>query len=172
MKKRLCGVRAPKRGRYVHALFSLAAGLAAGAAVRLLDIYTTNLGNIFSELSVWILLCTALAVFSANPGLAAAKVFLFCTGMLASYYLAAELTGGVYSMTFVYGWTVVAIISPFAAYAAWYARGHGAAANVLSAGIIAVMLVGEFVLFDRLRVFDIICAVLCAIVLFYRKTKV
>lgn len=70
------------------------------ARVRLLDMYTTNLGNVFSELSVWILLCTAIAVFSPNPRLAAAKVFLFCAGMLATYYLTAELTGGVYSMSF------------------------------------------------------------------------
>lgn len=169
LKQLLDGVRTQKRGRYVHALFSLAAGLVSGVAVRLLDMYTTNLGNVFSELSVWILLCTAIAVFSPNPRLAAARVFLFCAGMLATYYLTAELTGGVYSMSFVCGWAVIAVISPFAAYAAWYARGHGAVANVLSVGIIAVMILGELLLFDKLRITDIIWAVLCAIALFYRR---
>lgn len=65
-------IRTPRRGSYIQALFSLLAGLAVGAGIRLLDIYTTNLGNVFSQLSVWILICTALAVFSPNPRLAAA----------------------------------------------------------------------------------------------------
>ena len=72
-------------------------------------------------------------------------------------------------MSFVCGWAVIAVISPFAAYAAWYARGHGAVANVLSVGIIAVMILGELLLFDKLRITDIIWAVLCAIALFYRR---
>lgn len=162
-------IRTPRRGSYIQALFSLLAGLAVGAGIRLLDIYTTNLGNVFSQLSVWILICTALAVFSPNPRLAAAKVFTFCAGMLATYYLVAEISGGVYGMSFVYGWAVVTLVSPFAAYAVWYARGRGAAANIIAVGVILVMLAGEVLLFDKLRVSDIICMILCVIVLFYRK---
>ncbi len=50
----------------VHSAGIAVAGLIAGAVSKLLDLYTTNLGNIFSQLSIWILICSAIAVYSSN----------------------------------------------------------------------------------------------------------
>ena len=70
-------------------------GAALGVASKLLDIYTSNLGNIFSQMSIWILLGTLIAIFSKTKGKAALNVFVFCIGMLITYYITAELTNSV-----------------------------------------------------------------------------
>lgn len=162
-------IRVQRPGRYIYAAYALALGLATGVIIRLLDMHTENAGNIFSQLSVWILICTALAVFSANPRLAALKAFAFCAGMLVTYYLTAQLTGGVWSMSFAIGWAAVSLAALPAGYIAWYARGSGVMATAIGAGIIAVMLAVEWLLFDWLRVSDLFCAAACALVVFYRK---
>ena len=82
--------------------------------IKLLDIYTTNLGNIFSQVSVWIFLCTLISVYSNSAIRAAVNVFGFCMGMLLTYYITAEMTASVYSLTFVYGWDDIRFI--FSAY--------------------------------------------------------
>ena len=50
-------------------------GLALGIIIRLLDLYTTNLGNIFSQLAVWILLGTIISIYSATPKAAMLHIF-------------------------------------------------------------------------------------------------
>lgn len=41
-------------------------GLSLGIISRLLDIYTTNLGNIFIELAIWIFLGTLISIYSKS----------------------------------------------------------------------------------------------------------
>ena len=62
-------------------------GAFLGVLSKMLDIYTTNLGNIFSELSIWILFGVFIVYFSKTRKEAMIIVFLFCVGMLFSYYL-------------------------------------------------------------------------------------
>ena len=76
-------------------------GAVFGFLARFLDIHTQNLGNIFSQMSVWVFLGTVIAVLSPSPLRAGINVFVFCAGMLIVYYTYAHLSGGVYSMTFV-----------------------------------------------------------------------
>ena len=94
-----------------------------GALIKLLDIYTTNLGNIFSQVSVWIFLCTLISVYSNSAIRAAVNEFGFCMGMLLTYYITAEMTASVYSLTFVYGWTIFALFSPLMGFCVWYSKG-------------------------------------------------
>ena len=42
----------------------LVCGLVIGTAARLMDIYCENLGEIFSQMSMWILLGTLIAIYS------------------------------------------------------------------------------------------------------------
>lgn len=44
-----------------------AAGLATGAAIKVLDVSTSNAANVFSQLTVWVLVCAAIAVLSESP---------------------------------------------------------------------------------------------------------
>ena len=101
--------------KLLNPLAMLLCGLVIGAAVRLLDIYTENLGVIFSQMAVWILLGTLIAIYSPTPGRAMANILPFCLGMLATYYAVAIITHGVYGKSYIVGWTVFALLSPLMA---------------------------------------------------------
>lgn len=157
--------RIPLNRAVIYSMGIMACGLITGVGVKLMDIYTAHLGNIFSQMSVWIFLCSVLAVYSSTPRRAAVNVFLFCVGMLLTYYLTAEGMHSPYSMTFVYGWSVFSLFSPLLAFFTWYAKGKGAVSRLLTAGIVVVLLVLAVLLFDRIRISDLIFAVLTAVIL-------
>mgnify|MGYP005785731773 CR=1 FL=1 len=46
----------------------LLSGLLLGVLSRCLDVYTTNLGNIFSQLAVWILFGVLISIYSSTKG--------------------------------------------------------------------------------------------------------
>lgn len=158
--------RMPFQKALFHTMLIAGVGILLGIAAKLLDIYTSNLGHVFSQMSVWIFLCTVISVLSSTPLRAAINVFLFCMGMLPAYYLTAELTSSVYSMLFVHGWTVFALLTPAFAFCAWYAKGKRLISKIIGAGIILVMLAAAVIIFDKIRIADIIFAVLTGIVLF------
>ena len=56
------------RKNVLHTALILVAGLSLGALSKLLDLYTTNLGNIFSELSIWILFGKTVLPFYTHGG--------------------------------------------------------------------------------------------------------
>ena len=157
--------RIPLNRAVIYSMGIMACGLITGVGVKLMDIYTAHLGNIFSQMSVWIFLCSVLAVYSSTPRRAAVNVFLFCAGMLLTYYLTAEGMHSPYSMTFVYGWSVFSLFSPLLAFFTWYAKGKGAVSRLLTAGIVVVLLVMAVLLFDRIRISDLVFAVLTAVIL-------
>lgn len=157
--------RIPLNRAVIYSMGIMACGLITGVGVKLMDIYTVHLGNIFSQMSVWIFICSALAVYSSTPRRAAVNVFLFCAGMLLTYYLTAEGMHSPYSMTFVYGWSVFSLFSPVLAFFTWYAKGKGAVSRLLTAGIVVVLLVMAVLLFDKIRISDLVFAVLTAAIL-------
>ncbi len=174
MKEFLDTIRKPTRSvtlkeAVIHTAVLTGAGLLTGVVIKLLDIYTQNLGNVFSQMSVWILICTVISVCSSTPRRAAVNVFCFCAGMLLTYYAVAELTDSVYSMTFVYGWAVFALFSPVMGFCVWYAKGSGAAPKVISVGIIVMMLLIAAVMFDRIRIADILIAIVTGVFLFRKN---
>lgn len=81
-------------------------GLIFGVVSRLLDIYTSNLGNIFSQMAIWILFGVLISIHSKTKKKAMLNIFPFCIGMLITYYFAAFITKGVYSNNFIIGWTI------------------------------------------------------------------
>ncbi|WP_235228613.1 DUF6518 family protein [Oscillibacter valericigenes] len=106
--------------RIMNPFSMLCFGLAIGAAARLLDIFTTNWGEVFSQMAVWILMGTLISIYSRTAKHAMGNVLAFCLGMLVTYYFVAALSHGVYSMGFVIGWTVFALCSPVMAYFAYF----------------------------------------------------
>ena len=123
-------------------------GAALGILSRLLDIHTANLGNIFSQMSVWILIGTLISIFSKTKVRAAVNVLIFCIGMLIVYYCTAELTGGVYSKVFIYGWTAFSLCSPIFAALTWMTQQRGLFPKIISAAILLVTLLISIVLFS------------------------
>lgn len=149
----------------------LAAGLILGTVSRLLDIFTQNLGNIFSQMAIWILIGTVIAIYSDTPKRAMANVFPLCAGMLATYYATAAITHGVYHWSFIVGWSVFALCAPLLAYCTWMTKERGWAPKLLAAGIVAVSVLSSVVLFDRLRWYDYAIDAALVYFLFFAKVE-
>lgn len=131
-------MKSSRRSFLLNPLSMLLAGLLLGIAARLFDIYFQNLGEIFSQMAIWILLGTGIAIYSPTKKAAMGNIFPFCMGMLATYYVTAAITHGVYGRTFIIGWTLFALTSPVMAYFAWMAKEPGAFSKIIAAGIAAV----------------------------------
>lgn len=147
------------------------AGLAMGVLSKLLDRYTTNLGNLFSELSIWILLGVVIAIFSKTRKRACIHIFPFCAGMLAGYYTTAELTGSPYSPVFVAGWALFTLVSPVFAYFTWMTKEKGWFPKVISSGILIFTLLASWLLFDGPRLRDIVILLVLAYLLFFHRVR-
>ena len=160
-----------KARRLLRPVPLLAAGLVLGMAARLFDIYCQMLGEVFSQAAVWILLGTLIAIYSPTKRAAMRNILPFCLGMLLTYYATAMLTHGVYNWSFILGWTAFAFLSSVMAYFAWKAKGRGAPAKVIGAGIVLVSILSSIVLFDRLRIYDLAIDGLLIYFLFFRRVE-
>lgn len=149
----------------------LFAGLLLGVVSRIFDIYSPNLGEIFSQMAVWILLGTIIAIYSPTGKAAMGNIFPFCIGMLITYYVTAELTQGVYSQSFIIGWTVFALFSPVMAYFAWMTKEKGAFPKIIAIGIVIVSVMSSILLFDHLRLYDFVIDAGLVYFLFFKKIK-
>ena len=69
-------------------------GLILGVVSRLADIYTQNIGNILSEMAIWILFGVLISIYSQSKEKAMLNIFTFCIGMLTTYYFIAFITKG------------------------------------------------------------------------------
>lgn len=140
-------------------------GLFLGFASKWLDLNNEFFGVLFSRIMIWFVLCTSIAVYSKKPINAAANVFAFCIGMLTAYYLAAIWWDAVWGNTFMYGWVVFSLCSPFFAFLTWYAKGKDMFAVLLITGIILVSFAAETVLFG-FKAYNLLLLAFLAYILF------
>lgn len=164
-------MRSSRRSFLLNPLSMLLAGLLLGIAARLFDIYFQNLGEIFSQRAIWILLGIGITIYSPTKNAAMGNIFPFCMGMLATYYVTAAITHGIYSRTFIIGWTLFALASPVMAYFAWMAKEPGALPKIIAAGIAAVSVMSSVLLFDHLRLYDFVIDGVLIYILFFKKIK-
>lgn len=146
-------------------------GLVIGAITRLLDIYTDTLGDVFSQMAIWILLGTLISIYSPTKKLAMLNIFPFCIGMLITYYVTAAITNGVYGRTFIIGWTTFAFVSPVLAFFAWLTKEKGLLPKIISVGIVLVSVLSSVVLFRRLRFYDFIIDAVLIYFLFIKRIE-
>lgn len=147
----------------------LIAGAVLGIVSRLFDIFTQNLGNVFSQFAIWILIGTIISIYSRTKKKAMLNVLAFCIGMLITYYLVAVITNGVYSTTYIIGWSVFALCSPIMAYFAWFSKEKGTLPIVIRVGIVLTSFLSSILFFDRLRVYDFIINAVLVYFLFFKK---
>ena len=159
------------KNRILNPISMFFIGLVLGIVSRLLDIYTKNLGNIFSQMAIWILLGVLISIYSSSKKKAMLNIFPFCIGMLLTYYFVAFITKGVYSTIFIAGWTIFALCSPILAYFTWMIKEKGLFPKVISIGIIAVSILSSIILFDRLRIYDFIINGIMIYYLFIKKIE-
>ena len=122
-------------------------GLAAGAISKLADIYCyeqflgSSLSDMTSEFGIWILIGVVISLFSRSRPYAMINIFLFCAGMLASYYTTAEITHSVYGWTFIKGWSVFTVCTPVMAYLVTLTKDNGIFPFVIKIGIFIVYII-------------------------------
>ncbi len=146
-------------------------GIILGVISRLFDMYTQNLGNILSEMAIWILFGVLISIYSSSKKKAMLNIFLFCIGMLLAYYFVAIITNGVYNKTIIIGWTIFALFSPILAYFTWMTKEKGVFPKLISISIIIVSILSSIVLFDKLRIYDFIINVILVYYLFFKDIK-
>ena len=152
-----------------HWMFCI--GLLLGVISRIFDIYTQNLGNIFSQMAIWILFGTLISIYSKTKKMAIINIFPFCIGMLITYYVSAIITKGVYRNIFIIGWSIFALCSPIFAYFTWMTKEKGVFPIIISIGIIMTSILSSIILFDRLRIYDFLIDGLLIYYLFFKKIK-
>lgn len=146
-------------------------GLVLGVISRLFDIYTQNLGDIFSQMAIWILFGVIISIYSETKKKAMLNILPFCIGMLITYYIAAILTDGVYGSIFIIGWTLFALLSPVMAYFTWMTKERGLFPGVIRCGIVACSVLSSIVLFDGFRWYDVVINVVLIYILFFKKIE-
>lgn len=144
-------------------------GLGLGVISRLFDIYFEVLGKVFSQVAIWILFGTLVAIYSQSKIKAMLNVFSFCIGMLIAYYVTAYVTHGVYSQSFIIGWTVFAFCSPILAFFTWMTKKKSLFSKMLRAGIVTVSILSSVILFDRLHFYDFLIDGLLIYFLFIKR---
>jgi len=92
--------------------------------------------NFLSRLTFWLVTASCIAMFSSSPKFAALNVFAFFAGMVAAYYLYSRFAAGFFPRSYARIWMTITVISPFLAWACWYAKGEGKTAVLLSSLIL------------------------------------
>ena len=146
-------------------------GIILGVISRLFDMYTQNLGNILSEMAIWILFGVLISIYSSSKKKAMLNIFLFCIGMLLAYYFVAIITNGVYNKTIIVGWTIFAIFSPILAYFTWLTKEKGVFPKLISISIVIVSILSSIILFDKLRIYDFIINGILVYYLFFKDIR-
>lgn len=150
-------------------LFSF--GLLFGIIIRLFDIYTQVLGNIFSSISVFILIGVLIVLKSKTRKDAMLNVFLFFIAMLITYYLTAMITHGVYGKRFIIGWGIVAFLSPILAYFTCFIKDNRTISKIIKIGIILLTIIVSIKLFDKLYFYDYLVLIALIYLMYIKKDK-
>lgn len=188
MKAFLDGIRTPKPGgsftkQFLITVAILAFGFALGVLQKWMDesagsvfppiLLQLDLGNFFGRLGIWIVLGTALSVYAPSPLRASLHTAGFFLSMVAGYYLYCNYGLGFLPKTYMMMWIIAACLSWFPAYAAWYAKGNGFVAILLSSGILGVLLAQAVSLTQGVYIYHSleVFAWLLGVLLLYRKPK-
>lgn len=157
----------------LNPLTMLVCGLLLGAAARLFDIYTQNLGDIFSQMAVWVLLGTLIAIYSPTRVRAMINILPFCIGMLATYYITATLTKDLtiwyINWDVIKYWTVFAFLSPFAALIVWQTKEKGILGKIIGVGVVLFAVLTSVIIFEGPRFYDFVIDGLLIYFLFFKK---
>lgn len=122
-------------------------GIVIGLLAKLLDsaifssiLWISILGNVCSQLGLWVFIATLLAVYSYTAKLASIRVFVFFIAMLLSYYIYTILLLHFFPINQIIFWSIIALTSPIFAYIIWFSRGTSLMSVLLTASPISIIL--------------------------------
>jgi hypothetical protein len=107
-------------------------GMSMGLIAKMTD-SVSIIGDIGTELSIWVFAATIIAAYSRYPVSAAINVLLFFISMLAAYYIYGFVVLNFFPKTYFLAWLVVALISSFAGFCTWFSRAKGIVGSVATA---------------------------------------
>lgn len=143
-----------KTNNLLNPLSMFFVGLFLGVPARLFDIYCPNLGAVFSQTLVWILLGTLIAIYSPTKKAAMLNIFPFCMGRCSPIMqppcspkvstVGRLLSAGRYSPFCRRSWRI----------SHGWLKQRGLFSKVIGAGITLISILSSTLLFDRLRLYD------------------
>lgn len=161
MIQRLQAIREPKPCGSLKQQIGVSAAIAAagfllGIVQKHLDVGAVNelprifqlldIGNYFGRFAIWLFLGTVLSVYAGTPRRAAVNTFVFFLSMVTGYYLYCHFIAGFLPMSYMMIWVALSFVSPLLAYLCWFAKGKGAIAIAISAGILGVIFSQAFLI--------------------------
>ena len=170
-------MRNKKKHLILNPISMLVIGLLIGYVVKQIDIrlyvqhFGVSLSDIFSQAGIWVVLGVAISLYSPSRKYAMLNVFTFCGGMLIAYYVTAELTGAVYSWTYIKGWAIFTCLTPLLAFLVTLTKDKGVWPAVIKFAVLAGYLVMNLILVGSLKVYDFIFLAFLVYLLFFKRFK-
>lgn len=116
----------------ITALGVFLSGILLGVIAKAAD-SVSLIGDIGTDLAIWVLLGTLIAAYSRRPASAAFNTLLFFLGLLAGYYAYCQFVLGFFPQAYCLGWLIVALISAPCAAVLWFARSPGLTGSLITA---------------------------------------
>lgn len=114
-----------------------------GGDVSFIEMLASNIisivGNIGTELGIWVFVATLVAAHSRYPLSAAINVPLFFLSMLVSYYIYGSVVLGFFPKAYFLGWLAVTLLTPIAGFCMWFSKAKGIWGSVLTALAVALL---------------------------------
>ncbi|HRX59544.1 MAG TPA: hypothetical protein P5075_12310 [Eubacteriales bacterium] len=153
-----------KREIYIS-LTVLLLGIITGVAAKATD-SNSLIGQIGTDLSVWVLLATLIAAYSHHPINAAINTTVFFIALLAGYYVYGQLVLGFFPASYFWKWLITAFVSSVCGFVVWFSKSEGiagAAITALPAGLILAWSYPAVYTHDPVLILGLVYAVLiCA----------
>jgi hypothetical protein len=90
-------------------------------------------GDITTEIGVWIFLASILTLLCKTPITTAVNTLLFFLAMLAAYYLYGNFVLGFFPHAYFHSWLLLTFLTPVGGFLLWFAHGRNLVSNAIAA---------------------------------------